>query len=137
MSTIKGDLRTWLLGDTGITDIIGQRLFSWPAPQNTAFPFATIQRITEEPQATLSTAHGFVFETWQIDAYAETDGACETLSEEIRDRMHVTSVQSLTNYTLYSSSVLSVDDNIELRDDASQGYVARKALTVYLKRSTT
>ena len=123
------DLVALLPGKTSIA--------SFPAGQNLSYPFVTVQRINSLPQPTHAAPRDYLVETWQFDVYADTDQEAESIADKVRDRMDVTSRQFTRTYTIWSSNVLSIDDAIEMDDDGSQTYAARKIVQVQIKRART
>ena len=111
----QGALATYLAADTTLAALIGSKLYSPPAPQNTAAPYATLQKIGK--METIDTLNGFssvVRERWQLDAYGSTIDSAEAVAKAIFDRLHMKSDTTWSNYKIY----LSKFDNENVFDDS-------------------
>lgn len=87
--------RDALVLGAGVTDLIGARAFFLQAPQGTALPYVTLQRVSELRRAVLNGPDVLPQTLLQVDVIAETMPEAGVLADEIRQQMDT-----------YSSNVL-------------------------------
>ena len=87
----ESDLRAHLLGASGITTLVGERIYPITRPQNSVLPAITYTRIFGNPVQSIG---GFTSATSeiriQIDCWASTYDQVQALALAVRDRMFVT-----------------------------------------------
>jgi len=70
--TIESGLRDLLTGDAAVSALVGRRVFPAPAPQDTAWPFVTWQRISGLRDQTLDGPSGMALPVFQIDIWCDS-----------------------------------------------------------------
>ncbi len=86
--TFETDLTSHLLGDSGITAAVSDRVSPLKLDDGTALPAITYQEIASEPQTDLSGGDGaLVRQRVQINVWASTLAAAAALAELVRIRM--------------------------------------------------
>lgn len=99
----NGALRTYLLADATLADLVAQRIYAVPAPQNATEPYVVIQRISKNPLSNLSGSDNVVVDRWQIDAYALTIDSAEAIAKAIFDRLQLKNHETWSGYKVYSA----------------------------------
>lgn len=99
MSTIQEQLVAYLAPVTALHPMI--------APQNTAYPHATYQRVANTIENVLSGPPPIDNMRIQIDVWAQTYQGAQTLAAQIIAAMQAWSVQNvlISNYDLYEQDV--------------------------------
>ena len=93
MSVASEYLYTKLTTDSGITAIVGQRIFKYVAPEGTAFPFIVIQEVTGTPVSNYTADIIGDRENWIIKVYdkGNSDIQADTIDRMIRTLLHKSS----------------------------------------------
>lgn len=81
------DLRTFLLADTAIAAVVGDRVFEQVLPQGTAVPSIRIWIVDGKSQEHLEGGSGLAMDRVQVDCYASTPPAADSLSTLVRLRL--------------------------------------------------
>lgn len=98
--SVTGDLQTFLLSKTAITNIVGTAGVYWMrAPEDTDFPYITFQEVSDVREHDLSGQCGLVVASYQIDCWHVGSSAIHTLAEAVR-----TSIDGYTG-TMTSTTV--------------------------------
>jgi hypothetical protein len=84
---IESALRTRILGDAGISALIGTRIFPLILPQATSFPALTYQRISGERMHSHDGPSGLAGPRIQIDTWATSYIGAKQLADLIRQRI--------------------------------------------------
>lgn len=115
--SLRDDIRTYLLTQTPITNLVGQRVFSSNIPQREDYPAISIVRITGGHAHMLSGGAGFAEPTVQVDAWADTSTVCESIAEALRGEL-----QGFRG-TMGSTTVRAVvlQNEIDLSEEPSDG----------------
>ena len=81
--SLTGDLVTYILADSDVTDLIGQKLFDLYVPEDTTYPYCTLVResMTIEDDLTGKTSLRQSMYSFMIDG--ETSIQCEAVEEAI------------------------------------------------------
>ena len=79
-----GDFRTVLLGDSGISALVGTRLYPDLLPQNPTLPALTYTQVSGIRETNLDGPMDLVERRIQIDGWTETALSRETLAEAVR-----------------------------------------------------
>lgn len=115
----KGALRTYLLADAAISALIGARIYSPVAPQNTPKPYLIIQKIGKQERLKTTTAlSGVVTERWQIDAYSDDSDQAEALAQLVNDRLDLKYNENWSGYKIYLSEW---ENENNLSESAAEG----------------
>jgi len=138
MSTFQSALRTYLLADSDITDIVGaEGVYSFPAPQGKSIPYVIIQRVTKEPMNTLQNVQPVVREEWQLDCLAPNTSQADTLEQAVEGRINNASPVTMSGFDVSLIIVTSIADLSELEDDGSNNKAERRTMQVTVKRTPT
>lgn len=76
---IETALSTYLLAQTGITGLVGQRVYFVQAPQDTAKPYLVINKISGTRENSREANTHLAHPRFQLTAFAETYGACKSI----------------------------------------------------------
>jgi hypothetical protein len=85
---IEVGLRTLLITDAQIAAILGTRVYPLILPQGPTLPAATYFKVSGEDQISNSGSQDYGWARYQIDAWATTFTAAQTLADLIRSRLH-------------------------------------------------
>jgi hypothetical protein len=134
---MKAGLKAYILADSNITAVIGQKCYSFPAPQDAAKPYIVLNRISELVIGTVNESLNICNELWQIDVYSDTDLEAENINDLLIDRLDYADRVEMGSYTVYTSSFDSEIDGSEIEMEASENADIRKTLTFAIKRDRT
>lgn len=122
MDLPEGALCEVLLLDQDLTNLIGDRLYSHPAPKEAAYPLISYQRISTIPRRNLDGRSDLSGVRIQLSVYAQTSTECATVSETAQD--------AADNYQGIANSLdikdISVDDS-----ESGGGVLYDEALGIY------
>lgn len=82
--TIKAAIYSRLSNYTNLTDLVGLRIYPGIAPQNTATPYVTIQKISDEPVPAMSADTGLERPRFQIDSWSDQPLEAENVDVQVR-----------------------------------------------------
>lgn len=85
--SVHGDLRTFLLADSTITALVGQRVHVDSLPQGSLLPALTFLRVSVEHDHDLGGETGLATARFQIDCWASDKEAALALAERVRLRL--------------------------------------------------
>ncbi len=88
MSLITQAIRSYLLGKSAVTAVVGTRIFPDFMPQsNSTFPCIVMLQISQTPAHTLATGAGYSESRLQIDIYAAHASERDSLTEIVRNEL--------------------------------------------------
>lgn len=90
MADVAIGLRAFMLGKTAITDIIGQRMYTDELPQKATMPACVMNKLFTMHDHTLSDFAGLAHARIQMECYAATRLAANSLAESLRSSGIVT-----------------------------------------------
>lgn len=96
MADVVSAVRTYILAQSTVTDIISQRLYLDHRPQNCTLPAATITKTSENHAHTLSDRAGAVKTRLQIECFSATRLQANALAEAIY-KCGIVAVKGVTN----------------------------------------
>jgi len=73
-----------LAATTGVTSLVGTRIYPMQAPQTAALPLVTYQRISTVRAGSLRGSGGLADPRIQVDCWAENYGAVKALADQVR-----------------------------------------------------
>ena len=82
--SIGNSVYSLLLGNSGVTALVSDRIYPLRAPQDTAKPYVVFFVVSSEHDRHLHGPSGVVEKRIQVDAYADTYEAAHAVSEAIR-----------------------------------------------------
>ena len=80
-------LRTALVGNAGVSALVGSKVYALTIPQGVALPCITYQRVSGAPQNTLEGHSGAEAVLIQLDCWAVTFSAAKGLAKAVRSAM--------------------------------------------------
>ena len=84
MANIKTAIRTYLLTQSGVTDLVVARITPDHLPQKSALPAIVLTKISGNSQQHLSGPSGWATPRIQVDCVATTSDGAEELREQVR-----------------------------------------------------
>ena len=117
MADVVSAVRTYLLSQSAVTDIIGQRMYFDVLQQNCTLPAATISKTSESHEHEISDRAGHVKTRLQITCHADLRLTANALAEAI--------------YTSGIAAVKGVTNSVNIRgvtvEDGQRNYVVYDA----------
>ena len=112
-----GAYRTYLLAQTGITDLTGTRIYNIKAPQGTEQPYIVFN-VVSDPNVPISfTEQNAYQQRIQTSIFAKKAVDCETIRVALKAAI-ISSSFAITGYTTHNKLVLNhqylYEDNSEL-----------------------
>lgn len=123
MADIKAALFDYLDGISGITTAFGTppRIYPATAPKSaTTFPYAVVNRITNEHQGDFSGASGLVMDTFQFDVFDNDSVGLEAAVEALRNALDNYNGGTWGSVTVVSVFQRNAIDNPLLPKDAQE-----------------
>lgn len=84
---IRSSLRTYLAAQSGISNIVGTRIYPVALPQKATRPALTYSRVTGGHYHNLTSATGAAIPTFEIDCWADSYEGADVLAEAVRQEM--------------------------------------------------
>ena len=116
--SIQSDIRTYLLTQTGVTDLVGSRIYAMKSPKRATFPSLTYSTVSSVRTRSHSGDSSLTTKRIQLSCWAAKYGDCRDLVDQL--------VSSLESYkglmgltTVYSSFV---ENEIDAYDPESKLY---------------
>lgn len=81
---MKGAIVALLLGKTGITSLVGTRVYTDPWPQGAAYPLIGVASVVESSEHHSGGSAGISGGTWDITCAAATDYTAKLVAEQVR-----------------------------------------------------
>lgn len=85
--SIRSDLRTYLLSNTEITDLVGQRIFPCRRPQNVTGDAICFWRTSGDHDHNLTGSSGTAIPTFAIEVLSTTYLTADAIAEAVRQVM--------------------------------------------------
>lgn len=116
MATIEEALVTSLTAHTGLSALVGTRIYSVRKPQSPTMPAITYQLVSEDIAHTISTDSGYSRPVFQFDIWAASYSSAKAVLKQLR--------LALINYTGGDASVDATlaGNTIDSYDDATKQY---------------
>ena len=138
--SIADDLRTWLLTQSDVTDVVGTRIAVGHAKRGEAFPRLLVSNISGPLENDLGGANPHASPTFQLTAF-DTDGVVAgSMGPILRDTLaNANTAGGITmgSTTVQGVEVLSVVDLPPvLQDDATNEYIYSTAVDIQLWYAT-
>ena len=77
-------LYTYLSTYSGLSTIIGTRIYPDTLPQNVTYPAATYQYVDEDEIDTFEQPNTLISPTYQFDSYATTRAVADSIADQLR-----------------------------------------------------
>lgn len=126
--SIKDDLYTYLINDSGIAAAVSDRVYPLTAPTSAALPYITLQRISCPHVHHMGAASGLCDSRFQIDCWAENSVDAETASEAVREALDGYQHSTMENTDVRAVFLEDESDTYEPPDDASEVGVFRNRM---------
>lgn len=103
---MESTIRTYLLSQSAITDLVSTRIFPGFIPASNTLPSITYHVFSTDHEYDIDSAAGFAVKRIQFDIWAETYAETKTIGEQLR--------QELQGYSAGSIHVVLLDNQIDL-----------------------
>lgn len=87
MADSEKAVRTRLTAHSGVSALVGTRVWYSALPQDPTLPAITVQEITGVPEPVMGNDTGHVRGMIQVDAWDATRNGCKALGEQVRDAL--------------------------------------------------
>lgn len=133
MPGLKAGIYSWLSNVSGITDLVGSRIYPSVAPASAALPFITFQRIGFNEDVQLRDA-GFLYSPIQVDIWGasslETENVFEALNTEVQAQIAAAYANDLGSVNIRNLLITNALDGFEPPDEGKE--IAVHRITVEL-----
>jgi len=119
---------------TAISNIVDNKIFSFPAPQNVEHPYIMISRVGNETENVLGGALDFENDVFQIDVYSGDYGEANSLEDVIVTALNMVNHTTIGNYHVFSIIKNYAQDLSFLENDNSQNKIIRKQIDFIVRR---
>ena len=135
VTNFQGALRTYILADSTVSGLIGQRLYAYPAPQGVSQPYAILHKIDFVTENNMASFDEVVKERWQIDIYSTHVDILHSVRNAIFDRLHLKAYESWSDYKVYLCSHVGENTFDEPIREGTQDVYHRVSMDYMIKRS--
>lgn len=118
MASFRASLRAFLLADTGLTALIGNRIYSSIAPEDVTDPYLVINDVSNFARFDMNSEDGQDEERIQIDIYSQKYITCININSIIRSLLNRKHQYDIGNYYIYSSNLENI---VEFNEKDSDG----------------
>lgn len=122
-------VRTWLLAQSSVTDLIGQRMYLDRLPQNATLPAVTVEKSSESHHHTLSNRSGFVETRLAFECHATLRLTANNVAQQIIDS-GIAAVKGVTN-SVDIRAVMIEDGQRNFTIDAADGSDDHQYVTTF------
>lgn len=133
---MKAGIRSYLLADSAFAAAC-PRVYSFPAPQGAAKPYAMLSRVSGSIDNLASGSLDVYRESWQLDVIASADAEAEAIKELAVGRLNCADRVLMGAYFVYSCQLSGVFDNSDLEMDGGESADIRTTLEFNLVRDRT
>ena len=84
MADIGKGLRTYLVGKSSVTDLVGTRIYPAVLPQSATLPACVYSVISSVPNDCIAGSSGSVTASVQVDVYSDSHITSNNIAEQIR-----------------------------------------------------
>lgn len=130
--SIEAGCYAFLSSSTGITDLVGTRIYPHHLPQNPTFPAMTYRLVSAPHDHTLADAAGIVRVRFQFDVYSYLLSDCVDVVEALRLELQ-RYTGSFGAKVVLASKLVNDMDMSEPPQDGSQNWLYRKTSDYLLK----
>lgn len=112
---------TYLLAQSGITDLVGQRIFFVKAAQDVEKPYLVLTKVTGPRESSHDGASGLAHPRFQVSVFAETYAGAKVIALAVQAALE--GYQGLMD-EVYVDGVFYDDENDFYEDDTKLYHVA-------------
>lgn len=122
MADLGKGIRTYLLNQTSITDLVSTRIYPSTFPEGVIFPAVRYTIVSQFRQQLVGGASGMVESSVQFDVYASTHISANQIAEALREVLqgfsgsmgseYVWSVQMSTGREMYEAAADASDEGL-------------------------
>jgi hypothetical protein len=137
MAEFKANLRAHIIANPAVFALIGDRCYSFPAPQGAIKPYIVLQRISEVGDRNLSGTNERYTERWQVNVYSSTETTAEAVKEALKSALDLAVPFDMTNFRIYCMYMEVSGDEADFENEAGQESIINKRMDfiVIRKRS--
>lgn len=129
MADAGSSLRTYLLAQSSVSTLVGQRMYPDVLPQGATLPAIVYYRISTERQHTVSDCLRHARARFQVDCYAESRTAAQSVASAIRT-CGVTAYKGTTDSIWFTG--ISIDSGDEhLTEPPTNGQHVPRYITTF------
>lgn len=122
---IKVALRTYLLSQSKVTQLVGDRIYATVIPQNATYPCVSVSTVSEATVKQMSGySSGLADARIQLDCWAENEDAAFQVADLIRNYLDGYS-GTVANIQLDSVTYIDKNETVEPQGDGSDIPISR------------
>ena len=125
---MKSELATYLLADTNISGVVGDKIYSFPIPEGISLPYILLSRITQKEGGFLTSRDNRQVQTWQIDVYSDRDIEAENIKDLVIDRLNIHNTFDMAGIAVLNSFLITSRDLSNIQQQGSQEANCRKQI---------
>lgn len=125
---MQSELRNYMLNQQSITDIVENRIYAFPAPQNTDTPYIMLHRNIEISVQNLANTSQRYEEEWQIDIFADDSPQVENLKNIVRDALDICLPVNMGIIKVLNIFFIDSFDSSELENFNGESTVNRRSM---------
>ena len=134
MASFLGALGTYMASVTAISDIVDNKIYSFPEPQDVTHPYIVMFRVGNETENTIADPLDFENDTFQVDVYSDSYTEANNLEEAIVTALNMLNQTTIGGYHVFSIMKNYAQDLSILENDNSQNKIVRKQLDFIIHR---
>lgn len=137
VSNFQGALREYLIADSTLSALIGERIYSRCAPMNIASDYIVFQSISEvDLDGTLSTGSGVQIDRWQFDIYTKSIDDAHAIKLALFEALNYVHHTAMSGYKVYLAKRESGVDNWDAITNGAEDGWNRITQDYRIKRNT-
>ena len=117
--SVESAFYTYLSGVSAVSSLVGDRIYPGVAPAGADLPMITQQRISQRRYPNFAASGGMVRTRQQLDVYAATQGAVDTIVEALRDALDGWRHATMSTEQVFSVQIENVRFGYESPSDGS------------------
>lgn len=125
MSSFLGALGDYLENDSAVNALVGTSIYAYPAPQDQAYPYVILTRVSGQVENNISESMDNINETWQADIYSDSYGEADDIEQAVTTALNALGYTTMGNFFVYSVQQTNVNDLSSLERDNSQNKIVR------------
>lgn len=130
-----GALMAFVLADSSISDIVGDRMFLGRAPQKVDDPYIVFHLIDSVDIAHLNGQTGIVVERWQLDCYSQSATTVISLNDAVYERLKFVAYVMMSNYKVLFAHRVNFSNFEEPTGEGEQTIFYRHVQDFSIKRN--
>lgn len=137
VSNFQGALREYLVANAVVSTLIGERIYTRPAPSNLSADYVVMQLISEsDVDGTLSAGSGVQIDRWQFDIFAKGIDDAHAIKIAIFEALNYVHHITMTGYKVIFAKRESGVDNWDSAQNGAEDGWSRLTQDYMIKHKT-